>query len=130
VIKPRALRPGDRIALVAPASPFSRDAFDAGVAELRRLGFEPVYDEAVFARRRYTAGDPALRAADFHRAWTNPAIAALIAVRGGYGSVQVLPLLDADEIRRTPKAFVGYSDNTSLLTWLTGGAESSRFTAR
>ena len=43
--KPRALRPGDRIAVVAPASPFAREEFDAGVAELRALGFEPVYDE-------------------------------------------------------------------------------------
>ncbi len=55
--KPRALRPGDRIAVVAPASPFARDEFDAGVAELRRLGYEPVYDETVFARDAYLAGD-------------------------------------------------------------------------
>ncbi len=120
MLKPCALRPGDRVALVAPASPFSRDALDAGVAELRRLGFDPVYDDSVFARRRYTAGDPEVRTGAFRKAWSDPSIAALIAVRGGYGSVQLLPWLDADEIRRTPKAFVGYSDNTSLLTWLTG----------
>jgi len=120
VIKPRALRPGDRIALVAPASPFSREAFDAGVAELQRLGYEPVYRESVFERRRYTAGDPSVRAAAFREAWSDPSIAALIAVRGGYGSVQILPLLDEDDVRRTPKPFIGYSDTTSLLTWLTG----------
>lgn len=120
MIKPRALRPGDRIALVAPASPFSRDAFDAGVAELRRRGFDPIYDDSVFARHRYTAGNPPLRADAFRRAWADPSIAALLAVRGGYGSVQILPLLDADATRRTPKAFIGYSDNTSLLTWLNG----------
>jgi muramoyltetrapeptide carboxypeptidase len=120
MLKPRALRPGDRIAVVAPASSFAREAFDGGVAELRRLGFEPVYDESVFTRSRYTAGDAALRATAFRRAWTDPSVAALIAVRGGYGSVHLLPLLDPAEIRRTPKAFIGYSDNTSLLTWLTG----------
>lgn len=120
MLKPRALRPGDRIALVAPASPFSRQSFDAGVAELRRLGYEPVYHESVFARRRYTAGEPSVRAAAFREAWADSSIAAVIAVRGGYGSVQLLPLLDIDEIRRTPKAFIGYSDTTSLLTWLTG----------
>jgi muramoyltetrapeptide carboxypeptidase len=119
MLKPPALRQGDRIAVVAPASPFARDEFDAGVAELRRLGYEPVYDESVFARTRYTAGEPALRADAFIRAWRDPAVRALIAVRGGYGSVQLLPYLDRDEIRRTPKAFIGYSDNTSLLTWLT-----------
>jgi muramoyltetrapeptide carboxypeptidase len=120
MLKPRALRPGDRLGIVAPASPFARESFDAGVAELRRLGYEPVYDDSVFARRRYTAGDAASRAEAFLRAWRDPSIAALIAVRGGYGSVQLLPLLDPADIRRTPKAFVGYSDNTSLLTWLTG----------
>jgi muramoyltetrapeptide carboxypeptidase len=120
MLKPRALAPGDRIALVAPASPFSREEFDAGVLELRRLGYDPVYDDSVFARTRYTAGDPAVRAAAFRQAWADPSVRALVAVRGGYGSVQILPLLDRDEIRRTPKAFVGYSDNTSLLAWLTG----------
>jgi muramoyltetrapeptide carboxypeptidase len=117
--KPRALRPGDRIAVIAPASPFARDEFDAGITELRRLGFEPVYDDSVFARTRYVAGDAALRAAAFRRAWTDPSIAALIAARGGYGSVHLLPLLDPAEIQRSPKAFIGFSDNTSLLMWLT-----------
>jgi muramoyltetrapeptide carboxypeptidase len=120
MLKPRALRPGDRIGIVAPASSFSRDAFDAGVGELRRLGYEPVYDDSVFARERYTAGSAGQRAAAFRRAWTDDSIAALIAVRGGYGSVHLLPLLDRAEIVRTPKAFIGYSDNTSLLSWLTG----------
>jgi len=119
--RPRALKSGDRIALVAPASAFSRDQFDAGVAELRRLGFEPVYEESVFARHFYTAGDASTRAGAFRRAWTDPSIAALIAVRGGYGSMQMLPMLDRAEIRATPKAFIGYSDNTSLLAWLTTG---------
>jgi muramoyltetrapeptide carboxypeptidase len=48
-------------------------------------------------------------------------VAAVIAARGGYGSVHLLPLLDPAELRRTPKAFIGYSDNTSLLTWLSLG---------
>jgi muramoyltetrapeptide carboxypeptidase len=120
MLTPRPLAPGDRIAVVAPASPFARDQFDAGVSELRRLGYEPVYDDSVFARTGYTAGDPVLRAEAFRRAWRDPSIRALVAVRGGYGSMQLLPHLDRDEIRRAPKAFIGYSDNTSLLTWLTG----------
>lgn len=120
MLKPRALRPGDRVAVVAPASSFARAEFDAGLDELRRLGYEPVFDDSVFARARYTAGDPAVRAAAFRRAWADDSIAALIAVRGGYGSVQLLPLLDPAEMRRRPKAFIGYSDNTSLLAWLTG----------
>jgi muramoyltetrapeptide carboxypeptidase len=117
--KPRALRDGDRIAVVAPASPFARDEFECGLAELRTLGFEPVYDESVFERRGYVAGTPATRASAFRRAWEDPSIAAVVAARGGYGSVHVLPLLDRAAIAATPKAFIGYSDTTSLLTWLT-----------
>lgn len=119
MLKPRALQPGDRVALVAPASPFEREEFDRGLDELRALGFEPSFDDRVFARRGYTAGDAHLRAAAFMDAWCDPTIAALIAVRGGYGSVQLLPLIAPDVIRSHPKAFVGYSDTTSLLTFLT-----------
>jgi muramoyltetrapeptide carboxypeptidase len=120
VLKPAAVRPGARIGIVSPASPFSREEFERGVGELRRLGFEPTYDDDVFARTgSYLAGTAALRAAAFSRAWADPSIAALLAVRGGYGSVQLLPLLDQELIRRTPKLFIGYSDNTSLLSWLT-----------
>ena len=120
MLKPRALRPGARVAIVSPASPFSRESFDRGIAELRRLGYEPVYDEDVFARAgAYLSGSAELRAAAFLRAWTDPSVSALVAARGGYGSVQILPSLDRQTLRRTPKLFVGYSDNTSILSWLT-----------
>jgi len=117
--RPRALRPGDRIAIVAPASQAPRAEFDAGVAELRRLGFEPVFDENVFDRTAYLAGPAVTRTAAFQRAWSDPGIAALVAVRGGFGSVHLLPLLDPSIFAATPKAFIGYSDNTSILSWLT-----------
>ena len=116
--RPHALRPGDHVAIVAPASPFARDDFDAGVVELRTLGFEVVYDESVFERTGYVAGSAETRASAFTRAWMDPSIAALVAARGGYGSVQLLPLLDPAMAGR-PKPFIGYSDNTSILSWLT-----------
>lgn len=116
--KPNALRPGDRVAIVSPASPFSREEFDAGVAEVRSLGFEPVFHDTVFDRSLFTSGPAELRAASFVRAWSDPGVAALIAVRGGYGSVQLLPELDGWDAGHTPKLFIGYSDNTSLLSWL------------
>lgn len=116
--KPRALRKGDRIAIVAPASPFARDGFEAGLAELRALGFDPVFEDSVFDRRSYVAGTAESRAAAFQKAWADPSIAAIVAARGGYGSVHLLPLLDPRQFAGTPKAFIGYSDNTSLLTWL------------
>jgi muramoyltetrapeptide carboxypeptidase len=117
--KPRALRPGDRIAIVSPASPFSREEFDKGAAELQRLGFEPVYHSSVFDRSLFTSGPAELRAAAFVRAWSDPDVVAVIAVRGGYGSVQLLPQLDGWNPGQHPKLFIAYSDNTSLMTWLT-----------
>ena len=117
--KPRALAPGDRIAIVAPASAFATEELQAGAEELRALGFDVHYEMSVFERASYTAGPPGIRAAAFKSAWADPSIAAVIAARGGYGSVQLLPLLAPADFSNTPKAFVGYSDNTSLLTWLT-----------
>ena len=119
MIKPPPLRSGDRIALVSPASPFTREAFERGVAEIQRLGYEPIYDQSVFERSMFTSGTEAVRSEAFTRAWLDPRVAALMAVRGGYGSVQLLPALNALRMREAPKLFIGYSDNTSLLSWLT-----------
>ncbi len=120
MLKPRALRQGDRLAIVAPASHFDREEFDQGVLEIQRLGFEPAYDESVFARKRdYLAGPADVRAQAIRAAWADPSIAGLVAVRGGYGSAQVLPLLDAADARKAGKPFIGYSDLTAMLTWLT-----------
>lgn len=117
--KPRALQPGDRVAIVAPASAAPVDELHAGSEELRALGFEPVGDESVFARSTYTAGDARVRADALTRVWTDPTIAGVIAARGGYGSVHLLPLLDPVVFQRETKAFIGYSDNTSLMAWMT-----------
>ena len=119
MVKPRALRSGDRLAVVAPASPFDRQRFEAGVRELRRLAFEPVFDEQVFDRQAYVAGDARTRADAIRAAWLDSSIAGLVAVRGGYGSAHVLPLLSIDEARRGRKVFLGYSDLTSLHVYLT-----------
>ncbi|HEY6508836.1 MAG TPA: LD-carboxypeptidase [Vicinamibacterales bacterium] len=117
--KPRALRAGDRVAIVAPSSGCSIQELDGGVAELRRLGFDPVHTGAVAERDLFTAGSVEVRARDFLTAWTDPSIAALVALRGGYGSAQLLPHLDPAVVARTPKLLVGYSDTTALLSWLT-----------
>jgi muramoyltetrapeptide carboxypeptidase len=117
VIRPTSLRSGDKVAIVAPASPFRRDELDRGVAEIAALGFEPVYDDSLFDAAGYVAGSPAVRAAALQRAWEDPSIRGIIAVRGGYGSAQLLPLLDGHAIRKARTVFVGYSDITALL-WL------------
>ncbi len=109
------------MAIVAPASSFLREEFDKGVAEIQRLGFEPVFEESVFAQHGgYLSGEGRVRAEAFLNAWRDPSVRALIAVRGGYGSVHLLPFLEKEDLRQTPKAFIGYSDLTTVLTYLTG----------
>lgn len=120
LVKFGPVRPGSAVAVVAPASPFDRDEFDAGIAELQRLGFSPVFDSSVFERGDMVAGPPDLRARAVIEALAREDIKALVAVRGGYGSVEILPHLDAASVRRVPKACVGYSDVTSLHLWLNG----------
>jgi len=125
LLKVRPAGPGSRIGLVAPASPFDRDEFEKGVVELRRLGFEPVYDDRVFERRGFVAGDPESRKAQLTDLWRRNDVDAVMALRGGYGSLQILPLLspdDAELARAARMAFIGYSDVTSLHIWLGGRA--------
>lgn len=112
----RRLQSGDRVALVAPASSFPHEELAAGVAELARLGFEAIYDDSIFDKDRFVAGSVETRVRAIHDAWADPSIAALIAMRGGYGSAQLLPLLDPDLLRSGRKALIGYSDITALLT--------------
>jgi muramoyltetrapeptide carboxypeptidase len=120
MLKPRALHSGDRIAVVAPASPFRREEFEAGLGELRRLGFEPSYEPSVFDRQVYVAGAAHTRAAAIRHALADESVRAIMAVRGGYGSMQVLPWIDSADVRRARKPIVGYSDLTSLLTYVLG----------
>jgi muramoyltetrapeptide carboxypeptidase len=127
MLKPRALEPGSRLAVVAPASSFPRQELEEGIVELERLGFAAVYDDSIFARLQYVAGPAALRAEAIHKALVDPAIAGIIAVRGGFGSAHLLPLLDRSEIRRARKAFIGYSDITSLLAFVSTGCELVAF---
>ena len=115
-VRLRRLQPGDRVALVAPASSFPAEEVQAGVAELARLGLEAVYDESVFDKDRFVAGSVETRVRAILNAWEDPAIAALIAIRGGYGSAQLLPYLDPGVMVSARKALIGYSDITAILT--------------
>lgn len=117
--KTRAAGPGSRVRLVAPASPFDRDEFAAGVQELERLGFVPVHDERVFETAGYVAGTPQSRVAQLREAWRDPRVDVILGVRGGYGSVQLLSSLRPSDVAGVRAAsFVGYSDLTTLHAWL------------
>jgi muramoyltetrapeptide carboxypeptidase len=116
IIRPPALRQGDKVAVVAPASSFSREGFLAGCGRLRQMGYEPVYSQEIFDRDIYFAGSAERRSREFKEYWQREDIRALVCVRGGYGSNYLLEQLDFDLIAKQPKILIGCSDITSLLT--------------
>jgi muramoyltetrapeptide carboxypeptidase len=118
LIKPPALRRGDKVGIVAPASSFRRDDFEAGCNVLRQFGYEPVYDSSIFERDLYFAGRAERRARELHQMFERDDVKAVLCVRGGYGSNYLLPLLDVKKIAAKPKIFVGYSDLTTLSTYI------------
>jgi muramoyltetrapeptide carboxypeptidase len=115
-IKPKALRPGDRIAIVAPGSAAPEEKLKRGADSLANLGFEPVFGKTCFLKRGFMAGPDEARLADLHWAFSDPSIRGIICLRGGNGSGRLLPGLDMARIAANPKPFVGYSDITALHT--------------
>jgi muramoyltetrapeptide carboxypeptidase len=115
-IKPPALRTGDRVGIVAPASNIKRELLERGCESLRRLGYEPFYFDSILERDLYFAGSVERRARELEEMFVREDVRAIICARGGYGSNYLLETLDLRKIAAHPKIFVGYSDLTSLLT--------------
>jgi muramoyltetrapeptide carboxypeptidase len=114
LIPPR-LALGDTIGLVAPASSTRMpERIDEVIAHLQAQGFKVKAGANLRRRTGYLAGSDAERAADLHAAFADPGVKAVFALRGGYGSCRLLPLLDYALIRANPKLFLGYSDITTL----------------
>lgn len=118
MIKPKALQKGDLVAIAAPASPFNRKLFIAGVKKLRELGFEVTFRKDIFEKERYLAGSDQRRAEELNQFFADQKVKAIFFARGGYGTQRILPLLDASLIKASPKIIVGYSDITALHLWL------------
>jgi muramoyltetrapeptide carboxypeptidase len=126
-IKPRALRPGDKVGIVAPASNLKRELLEAGCDGLRRAGYEPFYVDSILDRDLYFAGSVERRARELEAMFERDDIRAIICARGGYGS-NYLPLaLDPAKIIPHPKILVGYSDITTLLCCLADWANIVTF---
>jgi muramoyltetrapeptide carboxypeptidase len=117
-IKPPSLRPGDTVGIVAPASNILRDALDAGCRSLERLGYKPFFFDSILHHDLYFAGNIKRRLKELHAMFEHPEVRAVVCARGGYGCNYLLPNLDLSLIRRNPKIFAGYSDITSLLTYI------------
>jgi len=119
MIIPKILFPGAKIALVAPASAVPEEKLEPALAYVKKLGLVPVtYPSCYFENRDgYLAAEDMLRAKDINDAFRDPEIDGIWCIRGGYGGHRILPLLDAESIRKNPKWFGGYSDVTALHTF-------------
>lgn len=113
-MKPRALRPGDTVALVSPASPLTEDklAFITGLLSELELKVR-VMPHALDATD-HLAGSDADRASDLMAAFLDPEVHAVLCTRGGYGCARLFPCLDLDAMAASRKLFIGFSDITTL----------------
>ena len=113
--KPRRLREGDTVGVVAPAGSWeNRSELLRGVAALEAWGLTVRLGDHINDRHGYMAGRDEDRAADLHAMLADPEIAAIVCLQGGYGMPRLIPLLDEELFAANPKAVCGYSDLTTL----------------
>lgn len=116
--RPHRLRPGARVAVVAPSGPVPEERLRAGLDILRGWDLDPVVAPHVLDTHPtlgHLAGADRARARDLTEAWCDPAVSAVICARGGFGAQRMVDIVDWRAIREAgPKVFVGYSDITAL----------------
>ena len=118
MIKPPAVRAGDTIGIVAPASNIKPELLEQGCRELESLGFKTFYRPDIVTSYRYFAGPHERRRAEFLEMLQSNDIRAIFCARGGYGSGHLIPDLSADLIRQNPKIISGASDITLVLNFV------------
>ncbi|MEO8362073.1 MAG: LD-carboxypeptidase [Vicinamibacteria bacterium] len=116
MIKPKALGPGSRIAIIAPGGPVVKAKMEAGLECLRAMGFEPVLGDHIYKKHLHQAGADEERMSDLIWSLTDPEIDGVICARGGEGATALLPWLESAHVE--PRVFCGYSDVTALHAWL------------
>lgn len=114
LVMPEALKPGDKIAIISPASTPGNDNPEKAAATLRTWGFEPVIGPHALTKCHSYAGTIEERSADLRWALNDPEIKAIVCTRGGYGSAMLLDPMTREDFNRHPKWIVGYSDITAL----------------
>jgi muramoyltetrapeptide carboxypeptidase len=115
LLRPRRLSPGQTVGLVAPSSaPNEPERIRFAIETIESLGFRVRPGAHLFDRHGYFAGVDAARAADLNAMFADDGVDAVWCLRGGYGASRILPMLDYDRMRRTPKALIGFSDITAL----------------
>jgi muramoyltetrapeptide carboxypeptidase len=121
-LKAKALRPGDVIGIIAPASPpRSEERISKSIAYFERLGYRVELAKHLrdnIDAATYLAASDKDRAADIHAMFRSKHVRAIFYHRGGYGSLRLLDMIDYDLVRRNLKIIVGYSDATALFAAL------------
>jgi muramoyltetrapeptide carboxypeptidase len=119
VLPPRLVA-GSRIALITPSGPLlERDHSTRGMELCRALGFEPVLLPNAGKTFGYLGGSDDERLADLNTALTDPSFDAVWCLRGGNGMNRIIDRVDFDRFATQPRAVIGYSDITVLLSALT-----------
>ena len=119
MLKPPAVAPDARVAVIAPASSSKPERLARGIEALRARGYDAEFGKYAQGRQApYFSGTAEERLADLHAAFADPEIQAIFCTRGGYGSNYLLEDIDLDLIRDNPKPLFGYSDMTTVQTWL------------
>ena len=118
IAKPPALRPGDTVGVVAPAAAVDRSHLERGVGVIASMGYRVKVSRHALDRAGILAGRDRDRAAELAAFFADPGVKAIFAARGGYGCGRLLPLMDFAVLARTPKIFLGFSDETFLLNAL------------
>lgn len=114
MIRPKHLKMGSRIALIAPASPVDEVKIEQTIESVKFLGLKPVLFPSLTMTHGYLSGPDTIRAADVNNAFADPDIDGIFCVRGGYGVTRILSCIDFKMISNNPKMFLGYSDITGL----------------
>ena len=115
LLKPKRLAPGQTIGLVTPSTYVSDpDELRTAVRTIEHFGCKVKLGQFVKRKLGYLGGTIEERAADVNAMFADPGVDAVFAIRGGYGSAQILPALDYEVIRKNPKIFIGYSDITAM----------------
>jgi muramoyltetrapeptide carboxypeptidase len=112
--KPKMIKHGDTIGLLAPASRTDLKNVEMAVERLKGLGYKVKVGKSPYESFGYLSGEDEVRAADINSMFRDEEISGIICTRGGYGTPRILPLLDYDAIRKNPKVFIGFSDITAL----------------
>ncbi|MFZ4635475.1 MAG: S66 peptidase family protein [Saprospiraceae bacterium] len=114
LVRPAALKPGDQVALIAPAGPALPERIETALANIAALGLRVLEGRYLREQNGYFSGTDAERLQDLHAAFADTTVQAVWCVRGGYGCTRLLPDVDFKLIKRHPKLFIGYSDITAL----------------